>query len=367
MSTKTLQPPSESAFASGYQPVLEIWRGPIIESVHFGAIAVVDSEGVLSHAYGNPYLVTYLRSAAKPFQALPFVELGGLESFGLTEKELAIMCASHDGTDEHLAVLTSLQKKIGVSEQDLQCGVHAPYHGPTEKALWLHGEQPTPNRHNCSGKHTGMLALARLLGASKENYLEHDHPVQKAILAAFSEMVSVPISEILIGIDGCSAPVFAVPLYNAALGFARLANPENLPAPRRSACQKIVAAMLHYPEMVSGFGTFDTCLMQAADGRVLTKAGAEGFQGITVFPTAGQIARGVALKIAEGDISGKFRQNAESAEGRARPVVAIDILRQLQVLSPNQLDQLAPFDARPQYNWRELNVGCYRPAFKLGQ
>ncbi len=355
----------QQSSASVYLPVLEVWRGPIVECQHFGAIAVVNAQGALTHAYGNPYLVTFLRSAAKPFQLLPFVELGGVERYRLTEKELAILCASHDGTDEHLAVLAGIQEKVGIAEQDLQCGVHPPYHAPTEKVLWLRGEQPTPNRHNCSGKHTAMLALAKMLGAPKESYLEQNHPVQQFILTAFSEMVSVPVSEIILGLDGCSAPVFAVSLYHAALGFARLADPLALPEPRRSACRQIIAAMMHYPEMVSGFGTFDTCLMQAAGGSVFTKAGAEGFQGSGVLPAVGRSARGIALKVAEGDISGRFRQGAESAEGRARPLITIETLRQLEVLSPAQLAQLAPFDARAQYNWCDINVGRFVPAFKL--
>jgi L-asparaginase II len=210
-----------------------------------------------------------------------------------------------------------------------------------------------------------MLALAKMLGAPKESYLEQAHPVQQLILTAFSEMVSVPRDEIILGIDGCSAPVFAVSLYHAALGFARLADPSALPEPRRSACRQIIAAMMHSPEMVSGYGTFDTCLMQAAGGSVFTKAGAEGFQGSGILPAGGQPASGIALKIAEGDIAGRFRQGAESTEGRARPLVTIEALRQLGALSPAQLAQLAPFDARTQHNWNHIDVGRLVPAFKL--
>lgn len=352
---------------SNFQPLLEVWRGPIVESVHSGALAVVTPDGQLTHSLGNPYLLTYMRSSGKPFQLLPFVEAGGVERFGLTEKELAILCASHDGTDEHVAVLRGIQEKVGVTETQLQCGAHPPYHGPTEKALWVRGEAPTPNRHNCSGKHTAMLALAKMLGAPLETYLDLAHPVQQAILAALSDMVGVPAAQIVMGIDGCTAPVHAVPVYNAALGFARLADPGDLPEPRRSACRRIVCAMMDYPEMIGGPGTFDTALMQAGGGRLFTKAGAEGFQATGIMSGLPERApaRGVALKIADGDISGNFRVSGETAEGRARPVVMLEALRQLGAISEEQLHILQPYAGRAQFNWRGVNVGRYVPVFQL--
>jgi L-asparaginase II len=351
-----------------FQPVLEVWRGPIVESVHQGAIAVVSEDGLLRYRLGDPDLVMYLRSSAKPFQVLPFVELGGVETFGLTEQELAILCASHDGTDEHVAVLQSIQRKIGILESDLQCGIHLPYSKPTQKALVMRNEAPTPNRHNCSGKHTGMLGLAKILGAPKETYLELSSPVQQRILQTFSDMVDVAIKNIVLGIDGCSAPVFAVPLKNAALGFARLADPRHLPGSRQLACQKITQAMMHFPVMVSGPGDLDATLMESAGGTMFCKSGAEGYLGMGVLPGMIQKdspALGITIKIAEGDISGKFRMNANTEEGRARPITALETLRQIGFNNKAFFHAMSSFDARPQYNWRRLDVGRYQPVFTL--
>lgn len=351
-----------------FQPILEVWRGPIVESVHQGAIAVVSEDGLLRYSLGDPDLVMYLRSSAKPFQVLPFVELGGVETFGLTEQELAILCASHDGTDEHVAVLQSIQRKMGILESDLQCGIHLPYSKSTQKALVMRNEEPTPNRHNCSGKHTGMLGLAKILGAPKETYLDPSSPVQHQILQTFSDIVDVATTDIVLGIDGCSAPVFAVPLKNAALGFARLADPRHLPGSRQTACQKITQAMMRYPVMVSGPGDFDATFMGSANGTMFCKSGAEGYLGIGVLP--GTIQKdsptlGITIKIAEGDISGKFRINANTEEGRARPITALETLRQIGFHNKEFFREMSGFDARPQWNWRRLDVGRYQTVFTL--
>lgn len=351
-----------------FQPILAVYRGAVMECVHSGAVAITDNQGKLLFSYGDVSVVTYLRSSAKPFQAIPFVEMGGVERFGLTEKELAILCSSHSGTDEHVDVLQSIHKKTGINESELQCGVHPPYHKPTAKALVLQGVDPTPIRHNCSGKHTGMLALAKMLGAPRESYLEVSNPVQQYILKTFSEMVDVPIDEIQLGTDGCSAPVFAIPLRNAALGFARLMDPAGLPDKRREACRKITQAMTNNPEMVAGPGMLDSEVMRVASGKIVVKGGAEGFMSLGIQAGVTAInapALGIAIKIADGDISGNFRVNAETNEGRVRPIVVMETLRQIHALTPAQEKELGIFAARPQYNWRKIEVGRYEPIFEL--
>ncbi|MFN2143986.1 MAG: asparaginase, partial [Anaerolineales bacterium] len=171
-----------------FSPVLELTRGDTIESIHCGAIAVVSPRGEMLHSYGDPYTVTFLRSAAKPFQVMPFIEAGGHRHYHLTQEEIALMCASHSGTDEHFRVLSGLQAKTGVAEGDLMCGVHTPYDKATADELIRRGEEPTANRHNCSGKHTGMLAYARMNGEDLPTYLETGHPIQTRILNCLSEM-----------------------------------------------------------------------------------------------------------------------------------------------------------------------------------
>ncbi len=240
-----------------YQPLVEVTRGPIVESIHCGAIAVVDARGRVLASAGDPEIVTYPRSTAKPIQVLPFVELGGPRHFSLNERELAILCASHSGTDDHFNVVSGIQAKIGVSERDLLCGVHDPMDKPTAIALRKRGEEPTPNRHNCSGKHTGMLAQAMLRGLPKEEYIDPRHPVQQLIIKVFGEMTDMPVEQIGIGIDGCSVPVFALPLHNMALAFARLADPSSLAPERAAACRQITHAMMAHPDMVAGPGRFE--------------------------------------------------------------------------------------------------------------
>src|SRR5512137_1397808 len=154
---------------SSYRPVFQFTRGDIVESIHFGAIAVVEASGELAAWYGDPGLVTFTRSSAKPLQALPFLEAGGMAYFGLTLQEVALLCASHSGTDEHLAVVRSIQAKTGVQESDLMCGTHTVYDRRTAEAMRQRGEVPTPNRHNCSGKHTGMLAYSHMLGVQPDS------------------------------------------------------------------------------------------------------------------------------------------------------------------------------------------------------
>ncbi len=341
-----------------YIPLFELTRGQTVESIHFGAIAVCDAQGTLRWSAGDPAAVTFLRSTAKPFQALPFLEARGDERFGLSPKEVALLCASHSGTDEHAATAASIQRKAGILESDLMCGTHPPYHEETARRLERAGLSPTPNRHNCSGKHSGMLAFARLLEAPTADYIAPQHPVQQAILRTFAEMCALPVEAVALGTDGCSAPNFAVPLRNAAQAYARLCDPSGLPEARAAACRKITAAMRAHPEMVGGPGRFDTALMQAGAGNIISKAGAEGYQGIGLMPGAlgpGSPALGIAFKIADGD-----------ARKKARSAVAVEILHQLGALDAEQLGALEAFGPRlPVYNWRKLTVGEGRPVFTL--
>ncbi len=355
-----------------YQPVFQLTRGDIIESVHFGSIAVVDAGGRLAAWYGDPDLVTYTRSSAKPLQALPFLENGGMSYYGLTLQEVALLCASHSGTDAHVAVINSIQAKTGVRESDLLCGVHTVYDRKTAEAMRARSESPTPNRHNCSGKHTGMLAFARLLGISTakgaQEYIDPNHPVQDRILHTLAEMAGLPPGDIHVGIDGCSAPNFALPLKNTALAFARLCQPEALPEKRAETCRLITKAMLTYPDMIGGPDNFDTSLMQAAQGKVICKGGAEGFQAFGVMPGAiepGSPALGVAFKISDGDLKG-HNFPAGDPHGHVRPAVTLEILRQLGVFAAEDLQKVSEYGPDfPVENWRKLIVGMASPCFDL--
>ena len=358
--------------SSPYRPIFQLTRGDIVESLHFGAIAVMEATGRLVAWYGDPKLVTFTRSSAKPLQALPFLENGGMSVYGLTLQEVALLCASHSGTDEQVEIVRSLQAKTGVSEAELMCGTHTVYDRQTAEAMRERGETPTPNRHNCSGKHTGMLAYSRMLGIqtgpNQMAYIDANHPVQRKILVTLAEMSELKPEDIHIGIDGCSAPNFALPLRSTALAFARLCEPDGLAEKRAETCHLITKAMITYPDMIGGPDNFDTSLMQAAQGRVICKGGAEGFQAFGIVPGAikpGSPALGVAFKISDGDLKG-HNFPAGDPRGHVRPAVTLEILRQLNVFEAQDLEKLADFGPEfPVKNWRKLKVGWASPCFKF--
>jgi L-asparaginase II len=296
---------------------------------------------------------------------LPFVERGGVEHFGFTQSELSLSCSSHETAQIHLDAVKALQEKIGIQESDLQCGPHLPGDASKLRMVIQQNIAPTPNFNNCSGKHTAMLAHAKMRGLPLENYLDLSHPIQQDILATFSEMCGVEMEKVELGIDGCSAPNFAVPLLNAALGMARLCDPRGLSEVRAAACRKITSAMIVHPEMISNHGEFDCELMTISAGRVITKRGAEGFQIIGLMPgVSGEHGVGIAFKVTDGDAA-RMNDELESTV-RVRPAVTLEILRQLKVLSEEQLRSLSKFGPTKQLrNHRGLLTGESHPAFKL--
>jgi L-asparaginase II len=350
------------------QALFEVTRGDIVESVHYGMIAVVTSHGKLLASHGDPQTVAFLRSSAKPFQALPFVEGGGVEYYGFTPRELSIACASHEGSDLHVQTVEGIQKKISVEETVLQCGVHMPGDVDAFKKLIIENRHPTPNRNNCSGKHTAMLAYAKMRDLPLESYLDLDHPVQRDILSMLAAMSRLRVDEIKLGTDGCSAPNFAIPLYNAALAMARLCDPRELSAERASACRKITSAMTTHPEMVSAYGEFDEQLMRVGEGKLVCKRGAEGYQIIGLL--AGALAPdspglGIAFKVSDGDPARTASLDLTHST-RVRPAVTLEILRQLGALSSEQQQALASFGPeKPIKNHRGIITGQSRPVFKL--
>lgn len=348
-------------------PLFEVTRGPMVESVHYGSIAVVDSKGEMIASYGDPQTVAFLRSSAKPFQVLPFVERGGVEYFQYTPRELSLSCASHEGSDMHVQAVLALQKRVGVHESNLQCGTHLPGDVDELRRLIVHNQQPQTNHNNCSGKHTTMLAHAKMRGLPLDNYLDINHPLQQDILASFAGMCLLTVNQIQLGIDGCSAPNFAVPLYNAAYAMARLCDPNELPEPRAAACLKITSAMSSHPEMVSGYGEFDEQLMKAAEGKIICKRGAEGYQIVGLLAgvlSADSPGIGITIKVSDGDAS-RLGSGLESTN-RVRPAVVVEILRQLGVLSSKQEQALAAFGPEKSItNHRGLVTGKSYPVFKL--
>ncbi|HEY0171922.1 MAG TPA: asparaginase [Pyrinomonadaceae bacterium] len=338
--------------------LVEVRRGPVIESRHRGHVAAVDGEGRLVAHLGEPETVTYLRSSAKPFQAVPVITSGAADRFGLTDAELALACGSHSGEDLHAGVVAGLLEKIGLGEEFLKCGVHDPFDRKTTERLRRRGESPGVLRNNCSGKHAGMLALSRQLGAPPELYDDPEGPVQRAILRAVSTFSGVPEAEIALGTDGCGVPVFGLSVSAMALMYARLvAPPEDFDAPTRGACARLVASMTGYPELVGGTRErFDTEVMRAGRGRVVSKIGAEGVYTAGVLP-CGRWPKGLGLafKIEDGE------------DRRARSTIAIKSLRQLGVLDEDAQKSLAPHASFPVLNHRGEIVGQIQASFRLEQ
>lgn len=235
----------------------------------------------------------YVRSSAKPFQAIPLLVSGAAEFFGFTDEEIAIICASHSGEERHLATVRSVLEKAGLPEESLQSGAHPPFHALATARLARNGETPSPIHGNCSGKHAGMLALCVYEGWSLEDYRKPEHPSQQRILEAVAEVCGLDQDEVLIGGDGCGVPSFAMPLRSLATGFARLATGEMLSAELAEACGRIQRSMRTEPYLVAGTGRFDTDLMESTN--LIVKGGAEG-----VFACGDPGGWGMAIKISDG-------------------------------------------------------------------
>src|SRR5882762_9315650 len=266
---------------------VESHRGNLLESRHRVHVAVVDSTGRLVAQAGDPEFRTFWRSAAKPFQALPLVEDGAAERFGLSRQDLALACASHSSEPAQVALVREFLQRIGCSERDLMCGPHRPLSDAVAKDYETRGVRLTAVYSNCSGKHAGMLALAKHHGWPTEFYARIEHPVQQRCLAAISEYTDVATKEVGVAVDGCGVACFALPLRNMALAYARLGNSEVRTRNAEHEGQfrvptsefRVLEAMLHHPDLVAGEGRPCTEMMRAHPGRVVAKVGAEGVYG----------------------------------------------------------------------------------------
>jgi L-asparaginase II len=313
--------------------------------------AAVTPEGRLVARLGDPRIATCLRSAAKPFQALPLLLAGGRERFGLDAADIALIAASHGGTPAHTRRAEDLLARGGFGVGDLQCGAHWPLDLEAAGALRQAGLEPTPLHNNCSGKHTGMLLACRLLGLPPETYLSPDHPLQQSILDHVASFCGLQRDAIARSLDGCSVPAFHISVEAAARGYAGLAHPQGagLTAELAKAVDLVVRSMTGAPEMVAGPGRFTTRLMEVTGGRVLGKEGAEGFYGMAV---RGPVALGVAVKIADGG-------------ERCRDSVVLDVLRQLGSLSGAEFAELEDTYEPPVSNHRGILVGKVRSEVEL--
>jgi L-asparaginase II len=325
-------------------PVLiEVTRGEMVESRHRVAVAVMDSAGKLVESWGDIEQPIYGRSAVKPFQALPLLETGAADHFGLGEPEIALACASHSGEPQHTDRVRNWLALIGCDLADLECGAHLPYHEPTLLQLIANGGDVTAIYNNCSGKHTGFLTTARHEGESTKGYVRYEHPVQQRVTRAMSEMTGLDLARAARGIDGCGIPVLGMPLRAMAHGLAKMADPRKLSADRADACRRIVNAIMAWPNLLGGSGRFGSAIMATFRNRFVLKGGAEGvYAGI--IPSLGL---GVAIK-------------ADDGAGRAAEAAMAQTLRRLKAISPAEAKQFANLLMPPVLNRASLEVGRIR-------
>jgi len=325
-------------------PVLaQVTRGGIPESNHRGMVAVVNAQGELVAEWGDSSAPCFPRSAMKPFQAMSSIESGAFDAFQLTDRQLALHCSSHNGEPAHVQLVSEWLELLGLQEQDLACGCQTPFWVMNDWSRVKESPLPSPLCNNCSGKHAGFLTAALHVTGSTENYLSPDHPVQQRVAQLLSEMSGYAQERFTVGMDGCSAPVYALPVKNFAAAMARLASPSGLSESREHAARAVVDSMRHYPWLVAGTGRVDTVLMQDEAFTGIAKCGAEGFYAMALP----EQELGIAIKIEDG-------------ADRAASVVAIAVLKQLGIFDEVDLDRLNKVSNPAIKNWQRKVVGEIR-------
>ena len=324
-------------------PVLvEVTRGPLLESRHRGAVAVCDADGKTALAVGDVSAPVFPRSAVKALQALPLIEQGAAERFGLNDEELALACASHSGEAAHIAGVERMLAKAGLTPADLRCGAHWPIAQAAAAAVARSGA-PSPLHNNCSGKHAGFLCVARALGVDPADYWRPEHPVQRLVRGVLEDFTGASLGEACCAIDGCSVPTWAVPLQNLSHGFAKFGTGHGLPAERARAAARLRHACTSAPWFVAGTGRFCTDIMQLLGERVFVKTGAEGVY-CAALPQQGV---GIAVKCDDG------------ASRAAQAIMAAVIARYLP-LAASERAALQRFAEPSLRNWNGFDVGQIR-------
>ncbi|MGE5676362.1 MAG: asparaginase [Mycobacterium leprae] len=343
--------------------VVEQTRGPLVENIYRGDAAVVDANGRLLMHVGDAGKTTFWRSSAKPIQAMPVILSGAATAFGFETRHLAMFCASHNGEPIHTTTVLDAMRLAGVSPDLLQCGPQIPYDAETAAAMATAGEAPAPIHNNCSGKHSGMLAMGKHLGLPLNDYMNPRSDLQRLILANVADVVGLPEAEIAIGIDGCGVPVFGMPIFNMAYAYARLSEPERMPEGKAGAARQLRDAMMAHPYNVAGRNRICTKLMSLPGDRFVAKSGAEGVYCIGLLPktvAASPVLRAMGVT---GGIG--IAVKAEDGHKDVRHLMLVEILRQLGVLTDSDLEALAPYRSIPVRNWAGTLVGEMRPAFTL--
>lgn len=330
-------------------PVLvEVVRGPLVESIHRGAVAVSDANGRLLLSLGDVDRPVFPRSAVKAFQALPLIESGAADKVGLSDAEIALAVSSHSGEPLHVETARGMLAKVGRDEPCLECGVHWPTNQSAANDLVRAGQRPSQLHNNCSGKHAGFVCFACASGLDPAGYVDAGHPVQEQIKSVLEAMTGEVLGPEQRGIDGCSIPTYGIPLAALARAFARFATGEGLAAERKQAAQRIRGAVADHPFMVAGTGKFDTEVMGLLGRTAFIKTGAEGVY-CGALPGAGL---GIAVKCDDGATRG------------AQVIMASLLLR---LLDPTGRERavLEGLERPDLSNWRGTHTGQLQPAAAL--
>ena len=331
--------------------LINVTRGPLVECCHRGDAVVVNRLGKVLSYIGDPYKVTYMRSAAKPLQTLNVILSGAANRFSFSDAELSIMCASHYGEQFHRDTVAGIMEKIGLSIDSLQCGTTLSINPSYALELVSQHFKLNPTNSDCSGKHAGMLATCIHTGLSIQDYTNENHSLQKDILKTVSTLCEINENNVYLGTDGCSVPVYGMPLYNMALGFAKLANPQDLDEGYKNACDRIFTAMNNHPEMLSGTNGFDTELLKQTHRKLVGKLGAEGVYCLGIKDRD----IGIAIKIEDGNTN------------RALWPTAMRCLEDLDVLDVEELHSLRKYsELENRNNFKDI-IGKVYPVFHLNR
>lgn len=329
------------------QLLANVLRGETIESSHRGWVVVSNAKGEIVASAGDPDQIIFSRSILKPFQIIPHLLTGAFEKQKTSSQELAIMCSSHSAQNEHTHVIQQILDKLNLKVSDLKCGSHPPIHEETYHQLLIDKKPLTALHNNCSGKHVGMLATTIHQQLSTHNYLDYDHPIQSQIRQAIETVSDFSESDMKWGIDGCSAPNYAMPIKALAKAYAQLAQPDFLPPEYQKAVCTIRKAMNTHPHLVGGYGRLDTELMNNIP-HIIAKVGAQGSLGVALL----EKGLGIVMKIEDG-------------QKRARSSIILEALNQLGVNISNQMTFKNIWFQPKITNHNKIEVGQIRVSFKL--
>lgn len=324
--------------------MIEVTRGPIVESMHQVMAVVTNENGSVTQYWGNPLYLTLPRSAIKMLQALPLIESGAADKFNLEAKHIALACGSHRGEKDHLQALFQWMEKAGIQETQLVCGPHLPYDEKSAEAMLRRGQAATPLCNNCAGKHLALISTCLHLGEDPTGYEKYEHGAQKRVRKVLTEMIKVDHSKVGHGVDGCGIPTYGVALQALATGMSSLINPKEPPA-RKAASLRILEAVKSHPYYVAGSDNFVTAVIEKSQGRAIIKSGAEG------------VLCGV---LPEKRVA--FAVKASDGAGRAAQVAAATLLLQLGGLSEAEFRALSTYTMPEVKNWKGDVVGQVRIA-----